>query len=277
MTIQNIELNDGRSIPQLGFGTFKVPPERTQEAVETALELGYRHIDTATVYGNEHEVGLAIAASGLDRDSLWVTTKLWNDKRGREATRAALGESLEKLGLDYVDMYLIHWPAVEEGKLEETWETFGELRQEGLTKTIGVSNFDHNFLPQLAETGLMPAVTQVELHPQFQQRKTQEIAARLNVKIEAWGPLGQNKVDYASTVIGDIARAHDASWVQVIIAWHLAEGRIIFPKATGRDHQQQNFDASRLVLTDSEIAAIDALDKGEDGRVSANPVGYHAL
>lgn len=164
MTIPALALNDGRSIPQLGFGVFKVDPAETERIVSEALEAGYRHIDTAAVYRNEEGVGRAIAASGIPRDELFVTTKLWNDRRGAAEARGAMGESLEKLGLSHVDLYLIHWPTPANGSPVETWETLGELRAEGLTTSIGVSNFDERFLPEILETGLVPAVDQIELH-----------------------------------------------------------------------------------------------------------------
>ena len=270
-TIPTLQLNDGRSIPQLGFGVFKVDPAETERIVLDAFEAGYRHIDTAAIYRNEEGVGRAIAASGIPRDELFITTKLWNDRRGAADTRAALGESLEKLGLDRVDLYLIHWPTPSAGSPVETWETIGALREEGLTTSIGVSNFDERFLPEILSTGLVPAIDQIELHPQFQQRAATALAAEHGIRIEAWGPLGQGKVDYASTVIGEIAERHGISWAQATIAWHLAAGRIVFPKSNRRERMDENLAAAAVRLTAEDIAAIDALDRGAAGRVSADP------
>ncbi|MFA4841264.1 MAG: aldo/keto reductase [Agrococcus sp.] len=270
-TIPTLQLNDGRSIPQLGFGVFKVDPAETERIVLDAFEAGYRHIDTAAIYRNEEGVGRAIASSGIPRDELFITTKLWNDRRGADDTRAALGESLEKLGLDHVDLYLIHWPTPSAGSPVETWQTLGALRDEGLTTSIGVSNFDERFLPEILETGIVPAIDQIELHPQFQQRAATALAAEHDILIEAWGPLGQGKVDYASTVIGEIAERHGISWAQATIAWHLQAGRIVFPKSNRRERMEENLAAASVQLSGEDIAAIDALDQGAAGRVSADP------
>lgn len=269
MTVPTLTLNDGKTIPQLGFGVFKVDPDETERIVTDALEVGYRHIDTAAVYGNEEGVGRAIAKSGIARDELFVTTKLWNDRHGAEESKRALGESLEKLGLDHVDLYLIHWPTPQNKNSVETWEAFPSYRDQGLTTSIGVSNFDHRFLPEILDTGIIPAVDQIEVHPQFQQVETRPLLAENDIKIEAWGPLGQGKVDYASTVIGEIAAAQEKSWAQTIIRWHLQKGHIVFPKSNNRDRMEQNFSVFDFELTDAEVAAIDALENG--GRVSGDP------
>jgi len=270
-TIPTLQLNDGRSIPQLGFGVFKVDPAETERIVLDAFEAGYRHIDTAAIYRNEEGVGRAIAASGIPRDELFITTKLWNDRRGEAEARAALGESLEKLGLDRVDLYLIHWPTPSAGSAVETWQTLGAMRDEGLTTSIGVSNFDERYLPEILETGIVPAIDQIELHPQFQQRATTALASEHDIRIEAWGPLGQGKVDYASTVIGEIAERHGISWAQATIAWHLQSGRIVFPKSNRRERMDENLAAAGVQMTAEDLAAIDALDQGAAGRVSADP------
>ena len=271
ITIPTLQLNDSRTIPQLGFGVFKVDPAETERIVTDALEAGYRHIDTAAIYGNEEGVGRALAASGIARDELYVTTKLWNDRRGTEAARAAMGESLEKLGLDHVDLYLIHWPTPSAGSPVETWEALAAMRDEGLTTSIGVSNFDERYLPEILATGVVPAVDQIELHPQFQQRAATSLAAEHDIKIEAWGPLGQGKVDYSSGAIGEIAARLGVSWAQVVIAWHLASGRIVFPKSNRRERMEENLAAAAVQLTADDVAAIDALDQGAAGRVSADP------
>ena len=271
MTIPTLSLNDGTTIPQLGYGVFKVDPAETERLVTEALAAGYRHIDTATIYGNEEGVGRAIAASGIDRSELYITTKLWNDRRGAEQTRAGLSESLERLGLDRVDLYLIHWPAPKNGPVQETWETFAKLREEGLTTSIGVANFDDRYLPAVLETGIVPVVNQIELHPQFQQRTTTLLSEKNDVKIEAWGPLGQAKVDYASGPIGEIAAANGISWAQAVLAWHLQQGRIVFPKSSSRERMDENFAAAQIQLSSEQLAVIDGLDKGLDGRVSGDP------
>lgn len=271
MAIPDMQLNDGRSIPQLGFGVFKVDPGETERIVGEALEAGYRHIDTAAIYGNEDGVGRAIAASGIPRDELFVTTKLWNDRRGAADARAAMGESLEKLGLDYADLYLIHWPTPANGSPVETWEALAAMRDEGLARSIGVSNFDERYLPEILDTGVVPAVDQIELHPQFQQRAASALASEHDIRIEAWGPLGQGKVDYSGGVIGEIAERHGVSWAQVVIAWHLASGRIVFPKSNRRERMRENLAAAEVRLSADDVAAIDALDRGAAGRVSADP------
>lgn len=271
MTIPNIALNDGKQIPQLGYGVFKVAPEETERMVSEALAAGYRHIDTASLYGNEEGVGRAIAASGIDRSELYITTKMWNDSRGEQQTRDAMAVSLEKLGLDYVDLYLIHWPAPKNGPIKETWETFAKLREEGLATSIGVANFDDRYLPELLETGILPAVNQIELHPQFQQRTTTLLSEKNDIRIEAWGPLGQAKVDYAGGQIGEIAAAHGISWAQTVLAWHLQKGHIVFPKSSSRERMDENMASVNVQLTAEQLAAIDGYDKGIEGRVSGDP------
>lgn len=275
MTIPNIALNDGTQIPQLGYGVFKVDPAETERLVTEALAAGYRHIDTAAIYGNEEGVGRAIAASGIDRSELYITTKLWNDRRGEEQARAGIAESLEKLGLDHVDLYLVHWPAPNHGPIQETWETFAKLREEGLTTSIGVANFDDRYLPALLETGILPTVNQIELHPQFQQRTTTLLSEKNDIRIEAWGPLGQAKVDYAGGQIGEIAAAHGVTWAQTILAWHLQQGRIVFPKSSSRERMDENFAAVNVQLSAEELAVIDGYDKGIEGRVSGDPAEVH--
>ncbi|WP_349827491.1 aldo/keto reductase [Brevibacterium litoralis] len=270
MSVPTLTLNDGKTIPQLGFGVFKVDPAETERIVLDALEVGYRHIDTAAIYGNEEGVGAALKKSGIPRDELFITTKLWNDRRGKEDATKALDESLTKLGLDHVDLYLIHWPTPASDKVIETWETFGEFREKGLATSIGVSNFDHRYLPAVLETGLIPAVDQIELHPQFQQRESLQLLADNDIKIEAWGPLGQGKVDYAGApAIQEIAEATGKTWAQVVVRWHLDKGNIVFPKSNRKERMAENFDVLDFSLSADQVAAIDALDKNE--RVSADP------
>jgi 2,5-diketo-D-gluconate reductase A len=271
MTIPDITLNDGRAIPQLGFGVFKVDPAQTERIVSDALEVGYRHIDTAAIYGNEEGVGRAIAASGIPRDELFVTTKLWNADQGSHSARAALATSLEKLGLDHVDLYLIHWPRPDLDRYVASWQTLEQLRGEGLTSSIGVSNFHRPHLERLlAETDTVPAVNQIELHPAFAQRELRAFGDEHGIRTEAWGPLGQGKYDlFSEEPIAAAAEAHGVTPAQVVIRWHLQQGIIVFPKSSTRERIAENFDVFGFELADDEIAAIDALDRGQ--RVGADP------
>jgi 2,5-diketo-D-gluconate reductase A len=271
MTIPDITLNDGHTIPQLGFGVFKVDPAETERIVSDALEAGYRHIDTAAVYRNEEGVGRAIAASGIPRDELFVTTKKWNSEQGTDTARAALATSLETLGLDHVDLYLIHWPRPDLDRYVATWQTLEQLRSEGLSRSIGVSNFHRPHLERLlAETGTVPAVNQIELHPAFAQRELRAFGDEHGIRTEAWGPLGQGKYDlFGEAAVKDAAAAHGATPAQVVIRWHLQNGIIVFPKSSTRERIAENIDVFGFELSDAEIAAIDALDRGL--RVGADP------
>lgn len=271
MTIPDITLNDGHTIPQLGFGVFKVDPGETERIVSDALEAGYRHIDTAAVYRNEEGVGRAIAASGIPRDELFVTTKLWNSEQGTDSARAALATSLETLGLDHVDLYLIHWPRPDLDRYVASWQTLEELRGEGLTRSIGVSNFHRAHLERLlAETDTVPAVNQIELHPAFAQRELRAFGEGHGIRTEAWGPLGQGKYDlFGERAVQDAAAAHGATPAQVVIRWHLQHGIIVFPKSSTRERIAENIDVFGFELTADEVAAIDALDRGL--RVGADP------
>lgn len=271
MTVPLITLNDGHTIPQLGFGVFKVDPDETERIVSDALEVGYRHIDTAAVYGNEVGVGRAIEKSGIPRDELFITTKLWNSDQGTQSVFDALELSLEKLGLDQVDLYLIHWPRPDLDRYVESWQALELLHEGGRTRSIGVSNFHRPHLERiLAESGTVPAVDQVELHPAFAQRELRAFSEPLGIRTEAWGPLGQGKYDlFGEQAIQDAAAAHGATPAQVVIRWHLQQGIIVFPKSNSRERMAENFDVFGFELTDAEVAAIDALDRGL--RVGANP------
>ena len=274
MTIPTLQLLDGNRIPQVGYGVFKVPADDTRRAVLEAFELGYRHIDTAAIYGNEEGVGAAIAESGIPRDELFITTKLWNDRHDGDEPRAALGESLDKLGLDAVDLYLVHWPTPARDNYVHAWERLIDLREQGLTRSIGVSNFLVPHLERIiAETGVAPVVNQIELHPAYQQREVVEWALARGIRIEAWGPLGQGKYDLFSVpAVADAAAAHGKTPAQVVLRWHLDKGNIVFPKSVRRDRLAENIDIVDFALTDAEIAAIDAIDPGDgSGRVSAHP------
>ncbi|MGB4137927.1 MAG: aldo/keto reductase [Microbacterium sp.] len=274
MSIPTIELNDGIRIPQLGYGVFKVDPADTERTVSEALELGYRHIDTAAIYGNESGVGAAIARSGIARDELFVTTKLWNDRHDGDEPDAAIAESLEKLGLDRVDLYLVHWPTPARDNFVHAWEKLIGIRERGLTRSIGVSNFLVPHLDRIvAETGVTPSVDQIELHPAHQQREVTDWAREHGVAIEAWGPLGQGKYDlFGTPAVADAAAETGRTPAQVVLRWHLQKGNIVFPKSVRAERLRENLDVFDFSLSDAQIAAIDAIDPGDgSGRVSAHP------
>jgi 2,5-diketo-D-gluconate reductase A len=278
MTIPTVQLNDGYDIPQLGYGVFRVPPADTERAVTEALEVGYRHIDTAAIYGNEEGVGAAIAGSGIPRRELFVTTKLWNDRHDGDEPHTAIRESLDKLRLEQVDLYLVHWPTPARDNYLHAWEKLIELREAGLTRSIGVSNFLVAHLERIvASTGVVPAVDQIELHPAYQQRDVTDWARSQGVRIEAWGPLGQGKYDlFGIPAVADAASAHEKSWAQVVLRWHLQKGFIVFPKSVRPERLEENLDVFDFALSDAEMSAIDALDPGDgSGRVSAHPDEVH--
>ena len=274
MTVPSIRLNDGTTIPQLGLGVFKMPPADTERIVGEALELGYRHIDTAAIYGNEAEVGRAIAASGIPREQLFVTTKLWNTEQGTETAYAALDASLQKLGLDFVDLYLIHWPVPSRDRYVETWHALEQLRERGRARSIGVSNFQVGHLERiLAESSTAPAVNQIELHPAFGQRTLKEFCESRGIRIEAWGPLGQGKYPLLTdATITRIAAAHERTPAQVVLRWHLQSGHIVFPKSSSRQRLAENIDVFGFELGADDMAGIDALDEGR--RVGPDPDSY---
>ena len=270
-TVPRLTFNDGHTIPQLGFGVYRVDPDETERIVSDALEVGYRHIDTAALYGNEYGVGRAIEASGIPRDELFITTKLWNSDQGEQQTRDAFDLSLEKLGLDRVDLYLIHWPAPSRDLFVETWQTFEQFRESGRATSIGVSNFRIQDLDRLAaETGTVPAINQIELHPLFSQVPLREYDAAHGILTESWGPLGHAAVDiFGEPAIASAAAAHGVSPAQVIIRWHLQHGLVVIPKSNNRDRMAQNFDVFGFELSADELAAIDGLNR--DQRVGADP------
>jgi 2,5-diketo-D-gluconate reductase A len=252
----------GAEIPQLGFGVFQVPPKDTADAVANALQIGYRHLDTAAAYRNEAAVGRAIAASGLDREEVFVTTKCWNDDQGYEQARRAFSGSLERLQFDYVDLYLIHWPVPVNDLYVDTWKAFIELQSEGLARAIGVSNFQPAHLNRVvAETGVTPAINQVELQPYFQQAPLRRVHAELGIVTEAWSPLAQGRV-LDDPVITGIASTHAKTPAQVVIRWHLQLGNVVIPKSVTPARIAENFDVFGFELSDAEMDAIRALDAG---------------
>lgn len=274
MTIPRITLNDGRSIPQLGYGVFKVPDEDAERAVSEALEAGYRHIDTAAVYGNERGVGLGIAHSGLARDELFVTTKLWKDRHEGDAPADALAESLERLGLEWVDLYLIHWPTPARDNYVHAWERLIELRGQGLTRSIGASNFLAEHLDRIvAETGVTPAVDQLEIHPAHQQREATRWAETHDVHVQAWAPLGSGKYDLLSwEPIVQIAQAVDRTPAQVVLRWHVQSGRIVFPKSVRPERMRENMRIFDFELSTDQMASITGLEVADgSGRIGPHP------
>jgi 2,5-diketo-D-gluconate reductase A len=270
-SVPTIALNSGKSIPQLGFGVFLVDPADTQRVVEDALEVGYRHIDTATGYNNEAEVGAALRASGIPREEIFVTTKLRNDHHKARDVEGAFARSLDALGIDYLDLYLIHWPMPANDFFVDTWRTFETFAADGRASSIGVSNFLVPHLERLlAETDVVPAVNQVELHPIFQQRELKDFQSKHGIHTEAWGPLGQGKYDlFGLPAIQSAALAHGVQPAQVVLRWHLQTGNIVIPKSNRRERMAQNFDVFGFELDAAEMTAIDALD--ENRRVGGNP------
>lgn len=268
----SLTLNTGDSIPQLGLGVFKVDDDICEQIVLDALEVGYRHIDTAMIYRNEAAVGRAIAKSGIPRDELFVTTKLWNSDQGADTTAGALATSLELLGLDYVDLYLIHWPAPLRDEYVASWLVLEELHREGLAKAIGVSNFEPEHLERVLEEGsIVPAINQVELHPAFQQRKLRAFQEPRGIITEAWGPLGQGKYDLAELLgLQDIAESKGKSIQQIVLRWHLQEGVVVFPKTVRKERMIENLSVFDFELSEAEMEAMAAMDA--DRRVGTHPM-----
>lgn len=261
-TIPNLALNNGPTIPQLGFGVFQVPDEETTAAVTAALEAGYRSIDTAAIYGNERGVGRAISESGIDRDELFITTKLWNADQGYDAALAAYDDSLEKLGLDDVDLYLIHWPVPANDRYLDSWRALEHLLEEGRVRSIGVSNFTVQHLERVLEVGtIVPAVNQIELHPAFQQTELRAFHAEHGIATEAWSPLAQGEV-LDDPVLVRIAEAHGRTTAQVVLRWHLQIGNVVIPKSVTPERIRQNLDVFDFTLSDEDLAAIATIDRG---------------
>jgi 2,5-diketo-D-gluconate reductase A len=271
--IPTVTLNDHRQIPQLGFGVFKVPPAETQATVEKALDVGYRHIDTAQMYGNESGVGAAIKASGLPREELWITTKLNNGFHRPDDARREFTASLERLGLEQVDLFLIHWPLPTryDGDFVSTWQTLVELREDGRARSIGVSNFEPAHLQRIIdETGVVPAVNQIEVHPFFGNEAARAADQQHGIATEAWAPIAKGKVNDDPT-IAEIASRVGRTPAQVALRWHLQRGDIVFPKSTHVERMRENFAIFDFELSDDDLATIDGLDRGESGRTGPNP------
>jgi Aldo/keto reductases, related to diketogulonate reductase len=267
----HLTFNDGLSIPQIGLGVWQTPNDVAVQAVETALKTGYRHVDTAAVYQNEAGVGEGLRASGVARGEIFLTTKVWNDDQGYDQTLRAMDASLDRLGTDYVDLYLIHWPSAYRGKFVDTWKALIRLREEGKAKSIGVSNFEGDYLEEIiAATGVTPALNQIQLHPRFQQRGMRAKHEKLGILTESWSPLGQGKL-LDNAVVADIAARHGKSPAQVIIRWHLDMGFIVIPKSVTPSRIVENFDVFDFALSDQDKAAIAGLEAA-DGRIGSDPV-----
>ena len=265
--VPELTLNNSVTIPQLGFGVFQVPPEETQKVVEDALEAGYRHIDTAAAYRNEAGVGAAIAASGLSREEIFVTTKLRNGDQGRALE--AFEDSRKALKLDVVDLYLIHWPVPSQGLFVDAWKDMEKLLADGAVRSIGVSNFLADHLDTLlAQTEVVPAVNQIELHPTFQQTDLAANSRSRGIAVEAYSPLGQGK-DLQAPEVAELAEKYDATPAQIVLAWHLGLGNIVIPKSANPGRIRENLAAASVTLTPEELASLAALDSGE--RIGADP------
>ncbi|MDR7302285.1 aldo/keto reductase [Haloactinomyces albus] len=268
--VPNITLNTGARIPQLGFGVFQVPPDEVIEPVRTALDAGYRSIDTAAAYGNEEGVGKAIADSGVARADLFVTTKLWNDRQGYDEALRAFDESLTKLGLDYVDLYLIHWPAPGQDLYIDTWKAFEKLHADGRIKSIGVSNFHIPHLRRLLEeTSVVPAVNQIELHPNLQQTDLRAFHAEHDIVTEAWSPIGQGKGLLEDSALTSLAEKYGKSPAQIVLRWHVQLGNVAIPKSVTPSRVRENLDVFDFELAQDDMAVLEDLHTGT--RVGPDP------
>ncbi len=273
MSIPAITLNNGKTIPQLGFGVFQVPPAETAATVATALEVGYRHIDTAEMYGNEKGVGEAIAASGIPREELYITSKLNNGFHRAEDAKRAFDQTLADLGMEYVDLFLIHWPLPTRynGDFVSTWRAMAEFTLDGRAKSVGVSNFQPDHLKRIIdETGVIPAVNQIEVHPFFGNEAARAADASYGIATEAWSPIARGKVN-DDPLIQKIAADLGRTPAQVALRWHIERGDIVFPKSMREERMRENFALFDFTLSPEQVGQISALDQGEAGRVGPNP------
>jgi 2,5-diketo-D-gluconate reductase A len=266
-------MNDGSTIPQLGFGVFQIPPADTADAVRRALEVGYRHIDTAEMYGNEKEVGEAVRASGIDRSEIFVTSKLNNGAHRPDDARRAFDATLEALDLGHVDLFLVHWPlpTVEGTDYVETWRTMIEFAKDGRARSVGVSNFQVDHLQRIiAETGVLPAVNQIEVHPYLTNEEVRAFDRENAIVTEAWSPIAQGAV-LGDEVVQRIARSLDRSPAQVVLRWHIQRGDVVFPKSVSPDRIRENFELFDFELDDDAMSDLSHLNRGEKGRTGPNP------
>ncbi|MGY6654961.1 aldo/keto reductase [Amycolatopsis sp. TRM77291] len=262
--IPTVKLNNGVEMPQLGFGVFQVPDEETTAAVKAALDAGYRSIDTAAVYGNEAGVGKALAESGIARDELFITTKLWNSEQGYDATLKAFDASMTKLGLEQLDLYLIHWPTPERDLYRDTWKAFEKLYADGRVRAIGVSNFQPAHLERLLDAGsVTPAVNQVEVHPYLQQAAVREFDAKHGIATEAWSPLAKGGDLLGEGAITALAAKHGRTPAQIVLRWHLQLGNVVIPKSVTPSRIKENLDVFGFTLSEEDIASLSVLDRGE--------------
>ena len=269
--VPNVTFNDGRTIPQLGYGVWQVEDEVAEKVVGTALQTGYRHVDTAAIYGNEAGVGRAITTSDVAREDIFLTTKLWNSDQGYENAFEAFDASLKKLGTDYVDLYLIHWAKPLQGLYLDSWRALIELQKQGKVRSIGVSNFPEEQLREIIkETGVVPAINQIELHPYFSQEALRAVHAEYGIVTEAWSPLGNGSDLLQNPVLAEIAERHGVTPAQVVLAWHLAKGTVAIPKSVTPSRIEENLASVNVTLTAEDIAAVDALSTPE-GRIGPDP------
>lgn len=276
MTVPAVKLNDGNHIPQLGYGVWQVGNDEAITAVSEALKVGYRHIDTAAIYGNEEGTGKAINESGIARSDIYLTTKLWNKEQGYESTLKAFDASLKKLDTDYVDLYLIHWPLPSKDLFMDTWRAFIKIKEEGRAKSIGVSNFQTADLERiLKESDVVPVINQIELHPQFQQDELRLFHSKHDIATEAWSPLGQGTI-LENPTLKTIAEKHGKSVAQVILRWHIETGNIVIPKSVTPARIKENFEVFDFSLNGTDHDAITKLDK-TDGRIGPNPATFSVV
>lgn len=267
---EQLKLNDGSKIPQIGLGVWQVDPDITARVVRWGIDAGYRLIDTAEGYRNEEGVGEAIRAAGVPRSELFITSKLRNGGHQRDAALRAFDDTMQKLGIDRIDLFLIHWPVPSQNKYVEAWKTLVELREAGRIKSIGVSNFNQDHLERIiGETGVTPVVNQIELHPRFQQRDKHDFHARHDIKIESWSPLGSGRL-LADPTLAAIAKKHGKSVAQVIIRWHLQQGLVVIPKSVHQDRIAGNFDVFDFELDAKDLETIRGMD-ARDGRTGPDP------